>query len=57
MSPASQSGGNFAEAISSYAKRGLMFIFFIMSLGWVMLHLVSPDASFVGRYAGGLMNR
>ena len=41
------------QVLNNTPKRGLMFIFFIMSLGWVTLHLSSPDASFVGRYAGG----
>ena len=33
--------------------RGVMFLFFIMSFGWITMHLAPPDASFVGRYAGG----
>src|SRR5690348_10214905 len=41
------------QVLNNTPQRGLMFIFFIMSLGWVTLHLSSPDASFVGRYAGG----
>jgi hypothetical protein len=41
------------QVINNTPKRGLMFVFFIMSLGWVTLHLAPPDASFVGRYAGG----
>jgi hypothetical protein len=41
------------QVLNNTPKRGLMFLFFIMSLGWVTLHLASPEASFVGRYAGG----
>jgi len=41
------------QVINNTPKRGLMFLFFIMSLGWVTMHLAPPDASFVGRYAGG----
>jgi hypothetical protein len=43
------------QVINNTPKRGLMFVFFIMSLGWVTLHLSQPDASFVGRYAGGFL--
>jgi len=41
------------QVINNTPKRGLMFLFFIMSLGWVTMHLAPPEASFVGRYAGG----
>ena len=41
------------QVINNTPKRGLMFVFFMMSLGWVTLHLAPPEASFVGRYAGG----
>jgi hypothetical protein len=41
------------QVLNNTPKRGLMFLFFIMSFGWVTLHLAPPDASFVGRYAGG----
>ena len=43
------------QVINNSPKRGLMFLFFIMSLGWVTLHLAPPEASFVGRYAGGFL--
>lgn len=43
----------FGQVINDTPKRGIMFIFFMMSLGWVTLHLAPPEASFVGRYAGG----
>lgn len=41
------------QVVNDTPKRGIMFIFFMMSLGWVTLHLAPPEASFVGRYAGG----
>jgi hypothetical protein len=41
------------QVINNTPKRGLMFVFFMMSLAWVTLHLAPPQASFVGRYAGG----
>ncbi len=41
------------QVINNTPRRGLMFVFFMMSLGWVTLHLAPPEASFVGRYAGG----
>src|SRR5215475_10123541 len=41
------------QVINNTPKRGLMFLLFIMSLGWVTMHLARPEASFVGRYAGG----
>src|SRR5215510_16201751 len=42
------------QVVNNTPNRGMMFLFFIMSLGWVTMHLSSPDAPFVGRYAGGL---
>jgi hypothetical protein len=41
------------QVVNNTPKRGVMFVFFIMSLGWVTMHLAPPEASFVGRYAGG----
>lgn len=41
------------QVVNNTPKRGLMFVFFMMSLAWVTLHLAPPQASFVGRYAGG----
>jgi hypothetical protein len=43
------------QVINNTPNRGMMFLFFIMSLGWVTMHLSSPDAPFVARYAGGLL--
>lgn len=41
------------QLLNNTPKRAIMFIFFIMSFGWVTSHLAPPEASFVGRYAGG----
>jgi len=41
------------QVVNNTPKRGVMFLFFMMSLGWVTSHLAPPEASFVGRYAGG----
>jgi len=35
-------------------QRGLVFLFFILLLGWITWHLTTPDQSLVGRWAGGL---
>ncbi len=43
------------QVVNNTPNRGIMFLFFIMSLGWVSMHLSPPDASFVGRYAGGFL--
>ena len=43
------------QVVNNTPNRGVMFLFFIMSLGWVTMHLSPPDASFVGRYAGGFL--
>lgn len=43
------------QVVNNTPQRGFMFLFFILSLGWVTSHLASPEASFVGRYAGGFL--
>ncbi|OHV87291.1 hypothetical protein [Mesorhizobium sp. ORS 3428] len=35
--------------------RGLQFLFFMVILGWVTTKVALPDASFVGRHAGGFL--
>jgi len=50
--------GDFVESGQILARvpgRGLTFAFFILLLGWVSYHLTTPEHSFVGRYAGGLL--
>lgn len=34
-------------------QRGLTFLFFMIVLGWTTVHVAPPEASFVGRHAGG----
>lgn len=34
--------------------RGLMFVFYILLLGIITVHVADPDRSFLGRYAGGI---
>jgi hypothetical protein len=41
------------QLVNGSSKRALMFLFFMLSLGWVSYHLTTPEHSFVGRYAGG----
>ncbi len=36
-------------------KRALGFLFFILVLGWVTSMAAPPEASFVGRHAGGFL--
>lgn len=36
------------------AQRGLTFLFFIVVLGWVSLHLMPENASFFARHVGGI---
>jgi len=35
--------------------RGLQFLFFMVILAWVTARIAPPDASFVGRHAGGFL--
>ena len=37
------------------ASRGLQFLFFMLILGWVTTKFAPPEASFVGRHAGGFL--
>jgi hypothetical protein len=43
------------QLLNNTPKRAIMFLFFIMSLGWITSHLAPAGASFVGRYAGGFL--
>jgi hypothetical protein len=36
-------------------QRGLQFLFFTVILGWVTTKFASPDVSFVGRHAAGVL--
>ncbi|CCV08951.1 conserved membrane hypothetical protein [Mesorhizobium metallidurans STM 2683] len=35
--------------------RGLRFLFFMVILAWVTVRIAPPDASFIGRHAGGFL--
>jgi hypothetical protein len=35
-------------------QRALTFLFFMVILGWVTLRVAPPEASFIGRHAGGV---
>ncbi len=37
------------------AGRGLQFVFFMVILAWVTTKFAAPDASFIGRHAGGIL--
>lgn len=36
------------------AQRGLMFLFFMIILGWISTKLMPENASFFGRHIGGI---
>lgn len=36
------------------AQRGLMFLFFMIMLGWASQNLMPPDSSFIGKNIGGI---
>lgn len=43
------------QVLDGQAQRGLMMAFTALALAWVSYNLTTPDISFAGRYAGGLM--
>jgi hypothetical protein len=42
------------HVLQGMARRGLMFLFFTLILGWVSVRLMPPTASFFSRHAGGI---
>jgi hypothetical protein len=42
------------HVLQGRAQRGLMFLFFIIILGWASNHYMPETASFFGRHIGGL---
>jgi hypothetical protein len=36
------------------AQRGLMFLFFMIMLGWASQNIMPPDSSFIGKNIGGI---
>lgn len=41
------------QLLNNQASRGLLFLFTAIALGYVTVQYAPPDASIVGRYAGG----
>ena len=42
------------QVLNGTPQRGLVFLFFMVLLGWVSMNLMPPDASFIGRTIGGV---
>jgi hypothetical protein len=42
------------HVLNGAPQRGLIFLFFIILLGWVSVNIMPADASFIGRYVGGV---
>jgi hypothetical protein len=42
------------HVLNGVPTRGLIFLFFIILLGWVSVNIMPADASFIGRYIGGV---
>ncbi len=42
------------HVLQSRPQRGLMFLFFMVILGWASNHVMPETASFFGRHIGGL---
>jgi hypothetical protein len=42
------------HVLNGTPQRGLIFLFFIILLGWVSVNIMPADASFIGRYIGGV---
>jgi hypothetical protein len=42
------------QALNGTPKRGLVFLFFMIVLGWASVHVMPPRASFFGQYIGGV---
>lgn len=42
------------QVLNNMASRGLLMVFFMISLGWVTYNLTTPEHSWVGRHAGGV---
>ena len=42
------------QVLNNTPARGMMMVFFILSLGWITYHLTTPEHSLAGRYAGAL---
>ncbi|MBG1232316.1 hypothetical protein [Aestuariivirga litoralis] len=45
----------FGHVLLGLASRGLVFIFFMIILGWLSFRLMPPQADFFGRHIGGFL--
>ena len=45
----------FGHVLLGQASRGLVFLFFMIILGWLSLRLMPTSADFFGRHAGGFL--
>jgi hypothetical protein len=43
------------HVLNGTPQRGLVFLFFIILLGWVTSEIAPAHVSFIGRYAGGIL--
>ena len=43
------------HVLNGMPQRGLVFLFFIVLLGWVTSEIAPAHVSFIGRYAGGIL--
>ncbi|MDH4259968.1 MAG: hypothetical protein OEW16_06635 [Gammaproteobacteria bacterium] len=44
----------FGQVLNGVPQRGLVFLFFIILLGWASVNAMPVHASFFGRYVGGV---
>jgi hypothetical protein len=42
------------HVLQGQAQRGLVFLFFIIVLGWASINVMPPDSNFVVRHIGGI---
>jgi hypothetical protein len=42
------------QVLNGTPQRGLVFLFFMVLLGWVSMNLMPSEASFIGRTIGGV---
>lgn len=42
------------QVINGVPSRGLVFLFFIILLGWATANAMPPDASIIGKHIGGV---
>lgn len=42
------------QVLNGTPQRGLVFLFFMIMLGWVSMNLMPAEASFIGRTIGGV---